>query len=649
MAGKVNIWAEAQPPTALERKKQEKLATEHLRSFRAWLVDQQGPVDALDLVNQKGGTAHHVWETLTHSNRAGAELWLGSSEYEDLHEEVENGNGSEVFAEIRSALSSLVTWLYQNKQLTKAQTKDLTELTHWLTVNVTRKNHPTVVRETLRGFDRLYRVWERLPSRQLQSQVPLSGHSLVIPIPDAYAEKFTGPISIHDHSGMPEELWASLGASLVKAARVVYEMYANSGMFHLFPCDVYVFSKSAKFRSRGAGGTFYSHTPVFTQQVTLYLTHNPDFMILAFVHELAHRFDYLSWRARNYSGQWESFAWARRYHDKLQDDLNRLARETYSQASYDFPATVKVGKHRYPAKVCRSPQIPRAHWELRGRPPGMSEADFQELSDFVQKAPVDFAVFMRMAEHALAPQVFPSWYARVNPKELYAEMMCAYMLGILQPQHAQVLQEHQPWLPPMPKVSKDDREGWLRAAERFDRELQEDEDGDGADGTGGADGGDGGDSDASSVDDAAALEGQQALRMGAHRAGQVRLPNPRAHQPWDTAARYLTPAEISPAVPYMEQLGVSEVARSERGFLHRFNEVHGRWDRMGEDPWSSQHWLDRQANFVARHETQRLAMDEPLWMDWHGERVPTRRHLGLIAWAWTPDPKGYRAWLKEIS
>lgn len=105
---------------------------------------------------------------------------------------------------------------------------------------------------------------------------------------------------------------------------------------------------------------------------------------------------------------------------------------------------------------------------------------------------------------------------------------------------------------------------------------------------------------------------------------------------------WLTPAEIRPWIPLMEREGVSEVARSPRGFLARYLAVRGRPDRLGAVPAETpnaragQRWEERRADFVARHMAQARANREPLW---RADGTPTRRHLGLIAWAYSPDPE----------
>lgn len=79
--------------------------------------------------------------------------------------------------------------------------------------------------------------------------------------------------------------------------------------------------------------------------------------------------------------------------------------------------------------------------------------------------------------------------------------------------------------------------------------------------------------------------------------------------------------------PLAEELGVSEVARSERGFFTAYKQAGGDWDAL--DPW----WQNRRNNFVKRHMAQVEMRNEPLFYD---DGTPTRRHLGLIMWAHSP-------------
>lgn len=90
---------------------------------------------------------------------------------------------------------------------------------------------------------------------------------------------------------------------------------------------------------------------------------------------------------------------------------------------------------------------------------------------------------------------------------------------------------------------------------------------------------------------------------------------------------WLTLKTVRAWEPVAAALGVSTVARSARGFVTAFEAAGGRPERLSDA------WRRRRNNFVARH--QALAYGEPWWT---GEGMPTRRHLALIMWAYSPTP-----------
>lgn len=83
-------------------------------------------------------------------------------------------------------------------------------------------------------------------------------------------------------------------------------------------------------------------------------------------------------------------------------------------------------------------------------------------------------------------------------------------------------------------------------------------------------------------------------------------------------------------LPEAAARGVSEVARSERGFVAAYRAVRGDPRRLPTE------WRRKRAAFLARHEAQRRAGREPLY---GADGRPTRRHLALIMWAWSPDAR----------
>jgi len=97
---------------------------------------------------------------------------------------------------------------------------------------------------------------------------------------------------------------------------------------------------------------------------------------------------------------------------------------------------------------------------------------------------------------------------------------------------------------------------------------------------------------------------------------------------------FLSSKVVERFVPMMRRKHVSEVARSPRGFLTTYLDVGGAPRRMGPD------WLPRRKGFIARHMAQMIGNGEPLY---DAQGLPTRRHLALIAWAYSPDPTSVSA------
>lgn len=87
--------------------------------------------------------------------------------------------------------------------------------------------------------------------------------------------------------------------------------------------------------------------------------------------------------------------------------------------------------------------------------------------------------------------------------------------------------------------------------------------------------------------------------------------------------------------PLAEERDVSRVARSARGFLRQYEDAGGDPDQL--DPA----WRAERNAFVARHLAQLRQNGEP-WFEvgksaYAGD--PTRRHLALIMWAYSPSPR----------
>ena len=107
---------------------------------------------------------------------------------------------------------------------------------------------------------------------------------------------------------------------------------------------------------------------------------------------------------------------------------------------------------------------------------------------------------------------------------------------------------------------------------------------------------------------------------------------------------YMTLDDVLEAEPIAEEGGVSQVARSKRGFMRAYEKADGSPARMGEESTSGQLWVDRRRNFVARHMAQVRKRKEPLWKN----GAPTRRHLALMMWAFTSTPARTERWLDRL-
>lgn len=120
----------------------------------------------------------------------------------------------------------------------------------------------------------------------------------------------------------------------------------------------------------------------------------------------------------------------------------------------------------------------------------------------------------------------------------------------------------------------------------------------------------------------------------------------------DADENWLSLAEVEASIPAMKAKGVSAVARGEQqskvtggGFIGAYRLAEGDPDTMAElRATPNQSWAKRRMDFVSRHMAQLINRGEALY-DSKGN--PKGRHLALIAWAYTPDYEGFKAWLRR--
>ena len=110
------------------------------------------------------------------------------------------------------------------------------------------------------------------------------------------------------------------------------------------------------------------------------------------------------------------------------------------------------------------------------------------------------------------------------------------------------------------------------------------------------------------------------------------------------AFSYMILDDVLVAEPTAAVEGVSKVARSRRGFVRAYEKSDGRPDYMGVEKKTQEDWTQRRENFIARHMAQVKKRKEPLWEG--GE--PTRRHLALMMWAYTPTPARTEDWIDSL-
>lgn len=105
--------------------------------------------------------------------------------------------------------------------------------------------------------------------------------------------------------------------------------------------------------------------------------------------------------------------------------------------------------------------------------------------------------------------------------------------------------------------------------------------------------------------------------------------------------------------PLAIQWGVSEVARGiiepalrggmppdwPHSFMLVYKRAKGNINKM--PVW----WQEERIRFIKRHYAQIESKDEPLF---YVDGMPTRRHIALIFWAWSPVPDKLMKLLKRV-
>lgn len=107
---------------------------------------------------------------------------------------------------------------------------------------------------------------------------------------------------------------------------------------------------------------------------------------------------------------------------------------------------------------------------------------------------------------------------------------------------------------------------------------------------------------------------------------------------------YLSRTVVEATIQAAQDRGVSQVATSSKGFGRAYLDLtDAELHELGPSKYPKQTWAQRRDGFIARHMAQARAQGEPLWTK---RGTPTRRHLALAVWAYSPWPRDLEKWLR---
>jgi hypothetical protein len=96
--------------------------------------------------------------------------------------------------------------------------------------------------------------------------------------------------------------------------------------------------------------------------------------------------------------------------------------------------------------------------------------------------------------------------------------------------------------------------------------------------------------------------------------------------------------------PFARKADVSHTGMSSRGFLAAYKLASGEPSMMGRNPSSGHLWADERTRLINRHYAQARQNREKFWKN----GLPTRRHLMLMMWAFTPTPEITAQWIENL-
>jgi hypothetical protein len=88
-------------------------------------------------------------------------------------------------------------------------------------------------------------------------------------------------------------------------------------------------------------------------------------------------------------------------------------------------------------------------------------------------------------------------------------------------------------------------------------------------------------------------------------------------------------------------LGVERSRAGDGGFYKAYRRAGGDPDKL------SDYWIQKRDAFIARHRAQMRERGSNGWEKVGGEWRPTRQHLALAAWAYSPSPDRLIRWAES--
>lgn len=119
-----------------------------------------------------------------------------------------------------------------------------------------------------------------------------------------------------------------------------------------------------------------------------------------------------------------------------------------------------------------------------------------------------------------------------------------------------------------------------------------------------------------------------------------------AKGPSPSAFPYIRLSVVEQFIPLAMEAGVADITLYEgRGFLTAYRLAHGEPNMLGREETSRLGWDYVRGKRLSAWMTQARRQMATFWTQ---KGHPTRRHLAMIMWAYTPDPQRLKRYYNEV-